>query len=314
MASTVGNSSDVIVFTLYGLNETKSTKLLFFAFTLQFYLLVIFLNLTLVATILLEKSLHDPMYIFICNLSVNSLYGTAGLYPKLLSDFLSDSHVISYIACITQIVVIYSFLFCEFTTLTVMAYDRYVAICKPLEYHAVMTPLRVFKFLLISWLLPFSDMIIPAVLMIRLPLCGSHIDKLYCENWAVVKLSCVDTTLNNLSGYILLFKYTLQFLFIVYSYILIIKACVKTSEGRSKFMQTCMPHLISLISFMATFLFDAMYTRYGARNAPQALRNIMAVEFLVIPPLLNPLIYGLNLTQIRRTLLKLCNKSIKPYT
>ncbi|XP_006627979.1 olfactory receptor 4K14-like [Lepisosteus oculatus] len=307
------NLSDVTVFTLSGLNETRPHKYIVFAFTFLFYLLISFLNLTLMATIVQEKSLHEPMYIFICNLSVNALYGTAGFYPKLLADFLSDTHVISYSGCFIQIFVIYSYIFCESTTLTVMAYDRYVAICKPLEYHSIMTYLTVSKFLLISWVFSFCDAIIPISLAVRLPLCGSHIDKLYCENWSVVKLSCVDTTINNLCGYILILKYILQFLFIVYSYILIIIACLKSSEGRSKFMQTCMPHLISLISFMTTFLFDALYTRYGSRNSLQTIRNIMAVKFLVIPPLLNPLIYGLNLTQIRRKFLRLCNGSIKPF-
>uniref|UniRef100_W5NLP5 Olfactory receptor n=1 Tax=Lepisosteus oculatus TaxID=7918 RepID=W5NLP5_LEPOC len=305
------NSSDVTVFTLHGLNDTRTNKSIFFTFTVLFYLFIIFFNLILIAAVLLEKSLHEPMYIFICNLCINALYGSAGLYPKLLNDFLSDTHVISYTACITQLFVIYSFVFCEFTILTMMAFDRYIAICRPLEYHAVMTPLTVVKFLMFSWLFPLFEMMIAVLLTLRLPLCGSHIDKFYCENWSVVKLSCVDTTLNNLYGYILILKYTVQSLFVIFSYILIIRTCLMSNESRKKFMQTCLPHLITLISFLVTMLFDVMYTRYGSRNTPQILRNIMAVEFLVIPPLLNPLIYGLNLTQIRRTVFKLCNRKIK---
>uniref|UniRef100_W5NLP6 Olfactory receptor n=2 Tax=Lepisosteus oculatus TaxID=7918 RepID=W5NLP6_LEPOC len=305
------NSSDVIIFTLHGLNETRSNKYIFFAFTLLFYLLITFLNLTLIATVLLEKSLHEPMYIFICNLSVNALYGTAGLYPKLLVDFLSDTHMISYTACIIQIFVIYSYVYCELTNLTVMAFDRYVAICRPLEYHVIMTPLTVTKCLMISWISSLFDLIILILLTIRLPLCGSHIEKLYCENWSVVKLSCVDTTINNVYGYTLIIKYTVKFFLIIYSYIFIIRACLKSVESRTKFIQTCLPHLITLISFGVTMLFDAMYTRYGSRNTPQSLRNIMAVEFLVIPPLLNPLIYGLNMTRIRRTVFRLCSRKIK---
>ncbi|XP_069046886.1 olfactory receptor 4S2-like [Lepisosteus oculatus] len=300
------NLSNIVVFNLSGLNEIRSHKYVFFAFTLLFYLLITFLNLTLTATILLEKSLHEPMYIFICNLSVNTLYGTAGFYPKLLADFLSDTHVISYAGCLIQTFVIYSSVMCEFSNLTVMAYDRYVAICKPLEYHSIMNNVTAQKFVLILWILTFCEAMIPILLTLRLPLCGSQIDKLYCENWSVVKLSCVDTTLNNVTGYIFIIKYFLQFLFIVYSYILIIRACLQSREGRSKFMQTCLPHLITLICFTVTMLFDLMYTRYGSRNTSQTLRNVMAVEFLVIPPLLNPLVYGLNLTHIRRKVWKLC--------
>ncbi|XP_015196818.2 olfactory receptor 1496-like [Lepisosteus oculatus] len=305
------NLSDAIIFNLTGLNETRSHKYVFFTFTFLFYLLIIFLNLTLIATVLLEKSLHEPMYIFICNLSINTLYGTAGFYPKLLADFLSDTHVISYTGCLIQAFVIYSSVLCEFSNLTIMAYDRYVAICKPLEYHSIMNILTVGKFVLMLWILTFSETVIPMFLTLRLSLCGSQIDRLYCDNWSMVKLSCVDTTLNNIYGYIVVIVHIIQAFFIVYSYIEIIRECLKSSEGRSKFLQTCLPHLITLINFSVTTVFDVMFARYGSRNTPQALRNIMAVEFLVIPPLLNPLVYGLNLKQIRRRFLRLCNSEQK---
>nr|XP_006627971.1 PREDICTED: olfactory receptor 52E8-like [Lepisosteus oculatus] len=304
------NSFNFIVFNLSGLNDTRAHKYVFFGLTLFFYLLIVFFNLTLTATILLEKSLHEPMYIFICNLNVNTLYGTAGFYPKLLADFLSDTHVISYAGCFIQTVVIYTYVMSEFTTLTVMAYDRYVAICKPLEYHSIINALIAGKFVFIVWIFVFSEVTIQAVLTLRLPLCGSQIDKLYCDNWSVVKLSCVDTTVNNICGYILVIAQVLQAFFIVYSYIQIIKVCLKSREGRNKFIQTCLPHLISLINFTVAILFDVLYSRYGSRNTSQTLRNIMAVEFLVIPPLLNPLIYGLNVTQIRIRIKILFNRKV----
>ncbi|MBN3299179.1 O52P1 protein, partial [Amia calva] len=281
------NYSSVTVFTLDGLNETASHKYIFFAFTLLAYLLIWLFNLTLIITIIIEKTLHEPMYIFLCNLCVNGLYGTAGLYPKLLADFLSDSHVISFSGCFLQIFVIYSSVMCEFTILTVMAYDRYVAICKPLQYHSIMTSLT-----------------------IRLPLCGSHIYKLYCENYSIVKLSCVDTTLNNVSGYIFILMHVSEALFIVYSYIHIVRACVKSREESSKFLQTCFPHLFTVIIFTTAIVFDLMYSRYGSKTIPQALRNFMAVEFQVIPPLLNPLIYGLKLSQIRRRVMRVFSREV----
>uniref|UniRef100_W5NLP2 Olfactory receptor n=1 Tax=Lepisosteus oculatus TaxID=7918 RepID=W5NLP2_LEPOC len=303
------NSSNIAVFNLNGLNETRSQKHIFFLLTFLFYLLIIFLNLTLITTVLLEKSLHEPMYIFIWNLNVNTLYGTAGFYPKLLADFLSDTHVISYTGCLIQAFVIYSSVMCEYSNLTVMAYDRYVAICKPLEYHSIMNTVTAKKIVLILWTVTFCETLIPILLNIRLPFCGSQIEKLYCDNWSMVKLSCVDTTLNNICGYILVIACVSQAFFIVYSYIQIIRVCVISSEGRSKFVQTCLPHLITLITFSITTVFDVMFSRYGSRNTPQTIRNIMAVEFLVIPPLLNPLIYGLNLTQIRIRVKRWCSNN-----
>ncbi|MBN3305696.1 O52E4 protein, partial [Amia calva] len=281
-----------------------------FTFTLLIHLLIIFLSMTLIITIIIEKTLHEPMYIFLCNLCVNGLYGTAGLYPKLLLDFLSDSHVISYAGCLIQAYVIYTSVLCELTILTVMAYDRYVAICKPLQYHSIMTSLTISKFLLISWSLPFCESTIGMLLNIRLPLCGSQIDKLYCDNWSIVKLSCVDTTINSVYSYIVILIHLSEALFILYSYIHIIRACVKSSEEMNKFMQTCLPHLISLIGFTFSTVFDVMYSRYGSKNIPQGLRNFLAVEFLVIPPLLNPLIYGLKLSQIRRRVIRVFSRDV----
>ncbi|MBN3299135.1 olfactory receptor 52E4-like [Amia ocellicauda] len=302
------NSSAVAIFTLHGLNETWANTLIFFALALLAYLLIIILNLTLITTIIIEKTLHEPMYIFLCNLCVNGLYGTAGLFPKLLADFLSDSHVISYAGCYLQIFIIYSSVLCEFTILTVMAYDRYVAICKPLQYNSIMTSQTISKFILVSWIFPFCEQTIGICLSAQLPLCGSHIDKLYCDNWSIVKLSCVDITINNLYGYIVIVINFSQALFIVFSYIQIAGASLRSSEDRNKFMQTCVPHLISVINFSITMFFDLMYSRYGSRNMPQALRNFLAVEFLLIPPLLNPLIYGLKLSQIRRRVMRVFSR------
>ncbi|XP_018588023.2 olfactory receptor 15-like [Scleropages formosus] len=302
------NFSTVEFIFLSGLQEVKNNRLVYFAFTLLTYLLIISVNLTLIVTIAMEKTLHEPMYIFLCNLSANSLYGTTGFYPKILLDLLSDVHVISYNFCLIQIYVIYTSVLCETPILTAMAYDRYVAICRPLEYHTVMTPLMVKTMLFFAWCVPLSWLVITTLCTFRLPLCGSHIDKLYCDNWSVVKLSCVPTTLNNILGYIIIIFEITQALFTLYSYCCIVRVCLKSKEGRSKFMQTCLPHLIAMVNFMIATLFDVMYNRYGSNRLPLTLRNIMAVEFLVIPPLLNPIIYGLNLQKVRRSLFRFCDR------
>ncbi|XP_048836922.1 olfactory receptor 1D2-like [Brienomyrus brachyistius] len=312
------NSSSEIVFVLSGLNETKTTKQIYFAFALLAYIFTLFANVTLVLAVFFERILHEPMYIFLCNLCVNGIFGATGFYPKILIDLLSDSHVISYRACLTQIYMIYNYVFCEFVNLAVMAYDRYVAICKPLEYHSIMTPWKVGKLLLVIWLIPFCETSIGMIMTARLTLCGSRIDKLYCTNWEVVKLSCRDTTLNNLYGYILMFMHVFQaFLLILISYIHIIRTCLRSRVERSKFMETCLPHLITLMNFTLSFIFDVMYARYGSQGSLQSLRNILTVEYLVVPPLLNPLIYGLKLKQIRRSIWrrfqpKNCHAKIKP--
>ncbi|XP_021437371.2 olfactory receptor 4S1-like [Oncorhynchus mykiss] len=293
------NSSQEIVFVLHGLNVTQINKHIYFSFTLILYIFTIFVNLILIVTIFLEKMLHEPMYLFLCNLCINGIYGASAFYPKILYDLLFDSHVITYIGCLTQILVIYSYAFCEFTSLTVMAYDRYVAICKPLQYHSIMTTRKVWTLLLLTWLFSWLESGFGMGITAKLPLCGLNIDKLYCSNWAVVKLSCVDTTLNNLYGFIATFSHISQMILIVISYVNIIKASLRSRAERKKFMQTCLPHLITLTNFTISLTFDVMFARYGSNTSLLALRNIMAVEFLVVPPLVNPIIYGMKLTRIR---------------
>ncbi|XP_029111705.1 olfactory receptor 4E1-like [Scleropages formosus] len=297
------NFSTVEFITLSGLQGLGGNRSIYFTLTLLTYLLIVSVNFTLISTIVIEKTLHEPMYIFLSNLCANSLYGTTGFYPKILLDLLSDVHVISYNLCLIQLYVIYSSLLCEIHILTVMAYDRYVAICRPLEYHTVMTPLTVKVMLFFSWCFPLFWCVFIVLSTFSLPLCGSHIDKLYCDNWSVVKLSCVPNTVNNVLGYIMITLEITQAFFTLYSYYCIVRVCLKSKEGRSKFMQTCLPHLVAIVNFMIANLFDVMYSRYGSDRLPLTLRNIMAVEFLVIPPLLNPIIYGLNLQKIRSTLI-----------
>ncbi|XP_072557529.1 olfactory receptor 2G6-like [Paramormyrops kingsleyae] len=298
------NSSSELVFVLHGLNETKTNRQIFFGLSLLAYVFTIFVNLTLILTILLEKNLHEPMFIFLCNLCVNSICGSTSFYPKLLIDLLSDSHVISYTACIIQLFGIYMYLFCEFTNLTVMAYDRYVAICKPLEYHSIMTPHRVRMLVQMTWFLSFIETTVGIVLTVRLPLCGSRIDKLYCFNWDLVKLACVDTTLNNIYGYFFIVFNIFEVVLIITSYVLITRACVQSQAERNKFMETCLPHLLTLGILAISLSFDVVSARLTSDTSLQALRNSLSIMYLIVPPILNPLIYGLKLKQLRRIVLK----------
>ncbi|XP_036379203.1 olfactory receptor 142-like [Megalops cyprinoides] len=298
------NISHYTIFTLSELKESMSAKRIYFVLSLIVYILIIVSNAILITTILLEKTLHEPMYIFLCNLCINGLFGTAGFYPKFIYDLISDTHVISYNGCFLQFFVIYTSALCEFTTLSVMAYDRYVAICRPLDYHSVMTNRTLVKLLMFSWLSPAFSTSISLLLTKRLQLCGSHIDKLYCDNLSIVKLSCEPTTINIMYGFSVVVLYTSLVLLIIGSYSKLIAQCIKTAESKAKFLQTCLPHLLSLINFTVALVFDTMYVRYGLGGFPQGLRNFLALEFLIVPPIFNPLIYGLKLTEVRKRVLR----------
>ncbi|XP_074536163.1 olfactory receptor 6N1-like [Halichoeres trimaculatus] len=301
-----------LVFVLQGLNDSLTNRQIYFSFALLSYLFTIFVNLTLVVVVCLEKSLHEPIYIFLCNLCINGIWGASTFYPKLLHDLLADAHVITYVGCLTQIFSIYSYVFVEFTSLTAMAYDRYLAICQPLQYHTLMTTRRVAQLLLLTWSLSLLEISVGITMTARLPLCGRHIPRLFCTNWEVVKLSCHDTTVNNIYGFVLTVLHVSQTVLILVSYTHLVRAALRLQSNRKKFIQTCLPHLITLLVFTSSLVFDIMYSRYRGEvgGSLQTLHNMLAAEFLVVPPLINPIIYGINLHQIRSRILQ--NLSFKP--
>ncbi|XP_076011008.1 olfactory receptor 10R2-like [Genypterus blacodes] len=302
----MANLSSDIAFSLSGFSATVNDRGTLFFFTLLCYSAILFVNMSLILTIVLDKNFHEPMYILLCILCINGLYGTTGFYPKFLLDLLSDFHVVSYAKCLLQIFVIYSYVKIDYSILALMAYDRYVAICRPLEYHSVMSARRISLLVSLSLLVPLSCDVTILSLLSTLKLCSLHIDKLYCENWAVVKLACSLATVNNIFGLCVISLYLGHIVFIVFSYLWLIKAALKSRESRRKCMQTCLPHLLCLFNVTGALLFDVMYSRYGSQYVKQNVKNFMAIQFLLIPPLLNPIIYGIILTKIRNKMICLC--------
>ncbi|XP_018960502.2 olfactory receptor 52Z1-like [Cyprinus carpio] len=306
------NMTYPVILTLMVPKETKSYRHVYFICFLALYVLILSINICLVMVILMEKALHEPMYIFLCHVCINGIYGATGFYPKILSDLILDSYVISFHMCALQTYVIYSFLLSEITILTVMSYDRYVAICKPLDYHSKLTKNTCVKLILFSWIVP-SCICITAVLLSNLrPICKYHIDKLYCDNWSVVKLACVSSFVNNVFGYVITVMFFSFIVLIIVSYFKLISACKASLESRRKFWQTCLPHILSLINFTSAYFFDIMYSRYGSNDIPESLRNFLALELVIVPPVFNPLIYGLNITVVRKRVFTLCIQQKEP--
>ncbi|XP_062407959.1 olfactory receptor 6N1-like [Sardina pilchardus] len=275
-------------------------KPLYFFLVFVLYILIIIVNLTLIFIVVVDKSLHEPMYIFISHLCVNGLYGTVGFYPKLLLDLQSEIHTISYSWCMIQMYVIYSSAMCEITILTVMSYDRYVAICRPLQYHSIVTPRAVLKLLVLAWAYPLLSPAVGILLTARIPICGTYIHKLFCDNPSVLKLGCYRAIVNQVWSMIVISGYLIQFVLVLISYANIVQVCISSTEGRAKFSKTCVPHIMVMVIYSVTALFDVIYSWGGSVNLPIGVRNALAVQFLILPPLLNPLIYGLQLPQIRK--------------
>uniref|UniRef100_A0A672IU81 Olfactory receptor 6N1-like n=1 Tax=Salarias fasciatus TaxID=181472 RepID=A0A672IU81_SALFA len=301
-------SGTVLYFSLSGFSATTNYRAVLFSLTLLCYFLIVFVNMSLILTIIFDRNLHEPMYIFLGVLCFNGLYGAAGFYPRFAFDLLSDIQVISYVGCLLQVFAIYSNVKVDYTILVVMAYDRYVAICRPLEYHSVMSVRKIAVLLMLCWIVPMSTDVAVVTLTSRLKLCSSKIDKLYCDNWSVVKLACGSTKANDILGLIVISFYICHFLCIALSYTQLVKTALNSKEGRRKFIQTCMPHLFCLFNVTTALLFDVMYSRYGSASMTQNLKNFMAIQFLIFPPIMNPVIYGLILTKIRNRMIYLMKK------
>ncbi|XP_035532758.1 olfactory receptor 10A3-like [Morone saxatilis] len=278
-----------------------------FVFCLLLYSFILSANLVIIVVISRERTLHEPMYVFIALLSVNSLYGSTGFFPRFLMDLLSDAHLISRPACFTQIYVIYTYASYEMTILGIIAYDRYIAICHPLHYHRKMNNKTVRKLAALAWICPAFGIMALISLSTWLPLCGNEIQKIFCANWNIVKLSCVKTLVNNIYGLLLTIS-TVFFplCYVLYTYLRILMVCWKNSaEFKGKVFQSCLPHVITFVIYSITGFCDIALSRYNIEQIHPFVAVILSLEFVVIPPVLNPLVYGLKLPEIRRQILRL---------
>ncbi|XP_078103386.1 olfactory receptor 11A1-like [Sander vitreus] len=278
-------------------------KYLFFMFTAMLYIIIIVTNTSLIVVICINRILHEPMYLFLVSLFVNGLYGSTGLFPFLLVQILSDIHTVSAPFCFLQIFCLYTYGSVEFSNLSIMSYDRYLAICYPLQYHTRMTTNKVVILIIVIWLYSFVKFLITLSLNIRLTLCGNIINSLYCHNYLVAKLACSDVNVNNIYGlFATSFSILLPLILIIFSYMKILKVCFSGSkQTRQKAVSTCTPHLASLLNFSFGCCFEILQSRFDMTSVPSVFRIIFSLYFLIIQPLLNPVMFGLQMSKIRNT-------------
>ncbi|XP_078142291.1 olfactory receptor 6N2-like [Centroberyx gerrardi] len=297
-----GNELNVTYITLAGHVEVHKYRYLYFVIMFTVYILIICSNSIIVYLICIHKSLHEPMYIFIAALLLNSILFSTAIYPKLLIDFLSEKQIISYPACLFQGFIYYSFGGSEFLLLSAMAYDRYVSICKPLQYPTIMRMTTVKVTLILAWILPACQLLGTAILNATIKICKSVLNGIYCDN-AVSKLSCGNTTAQNVLGVVILLNIALlPMLFIVFTYARILIISYNSSKDvKKKAAQTCVPHLLVLINFSILCTFDVVKNRVES-DLPKTVRLIMTLQLIVYHPLFNPIIYGLAMKEISKHL------------
>lgn len=297
--------------------DMTSVRYLYSFVALLIYVMIIFFNCVVITNVLLHKNLQGPMYIFVSTLCLNGIYGTTACLPFLVFNLMNNLKTVTYAGCLTQVFCVHTYAGCEMTILTVMAYDRYVCICNPLRYNSIMTLATVFRLVVWAWSYAVLLVGIHLALTIRLPLCDTVILKVYCDNWSVVRLSCIDVTVNNIYGLFIASTFTAFMpVLIAISYIQILRVCITSSkEFRAKALQTCLPHLVTIGNFASNLFFEILIYRFTPENFNYEFRTIMSVQVIVVPPLLNPLIYGLKVKEMRVKILRtfhLLAKTMKP--
>ncbi|XP_033486383.2 olfactory receptor 6N1-like [Epinephelus lanceolatus] len=296
------NFTQVSYFTLAAYVDTGALKYLYFIIVLSLYIFIVSANLLLIVVICVNRSLHEPMYMFLCSLFVNELYGSTGLFPLLLLQILSDIHTVSASACFLQIYCVHTYGAVEYLNLAIMSYDRYLAICYPLQYNTRMTHNKIATLIAFTWLYPLLACVLIIYLNSDSQLCGNIIYKVYCDSHSVVKLACSDTVVVNAYGLLASFGTIFgALIFILYTYMKILLVCFSGSkQTRQKAVSTCTPHLISLFNFSVGACFELIQSRFNMSSVPNMMRIFLSLYFLTCPPLFNPVLYGLNMSKIRK--------------
>ncbi|XP_053561072.1 olfactory receptor 6K3-like [Bombina bombina] len=294
-------SSTITSFLLLGLIELERFRFVYGTLSLVIYLFIILFSLMIALVVLTDKSLHEPMYILICNLVLNGMFGSTSFFPKLLFDLFSSSNTVSRTGCFIQALCVLTFGTFEISTITIMAYDRYLAVCHPLHYITLMTNTKVLMLIFGSLVFSFSSNLSFIILSAVLPLCGVVIKNILCGNMAIVNLSCVDTSLNVMYGAIIIgifFAFTLST--IAYFYLRIFIICFTLSkESRQKAFHTLVTHLLGFSIFLVGAMFVFVRFRLNSTNSPMVVHILLSVTPLVVSPFFNPIIYGIRTTTLR---------------
>ncbi|KAM4627647.1 olfactory receptor 2K2-like [Polymixia lowei] len=250
-----------IVFTAYGPPGPYNSALFVIIFVI--YVSILLINSFLVLVICVESSLHRPMYILLVNLALNGVIGISSVCPNIMKHLIMEKQETSLEGCLTQVYFGNVYGSCVYYILALMAYDRYVSICKPLHYHSIMSPTKVKLLLAVVYFIPGSAVAVQVYMTSRIQLCKHTIDKLVCDNLAVINLSCQKSVLLNVYGLCLIICLViLPFHLVVLSYVHIFMVSLKTSkESQKKALRTCTPHLVTFINFSAASLFTLIYNR-----------------------------------------------------
>uniref|UniRef100_A0A8C8S9A2 Olfactory receptor n=1 Tax=Pelusios castaneus TaxID=367368 RepID=A0A8C8S9A2_9SAUR len=302
------NTTVVTHFILLGLTENWELRLTLFLLFSITYLLILVGNILIMVTVVNDRHLHTPMYFFLGNLSFIDVCHASVTAPKMLADLLAEEKTISFAGCVAQLFFLHLCACAEIFLLTVMAYDRYVAICHPLQYPMVMSMKICIWLMAALWSGATVHSLVQTMLTVRLPYCGPNIiDSFFCDVPPVIKLACTDTYLTGVlivsnSGMISV----TCFLALLGSYLVILVSLrSRSAEGRHKALSTCSAHLAVVALFFGPCIF--IYTRPAASFS---LDKVVSVFYTVVTPVLNPMIYTLRNQEVKWAMRKLRKRQV----
>ncbi|KAM9211646.1 olfactory receptor 14J1-like [Leptosomus discolor] len=301
------SSSSITQFLLLAFADTRELQLLHFWLFLGIYLAALLANGLTITTIACDHRLHTPMCFFLLKLSLLGLGCISTTVPKAMANSLWDTRAISYAGCAAQVFLFVFFLGAEFYLLTVMAYDRYVAICKPLHYGTLLGSRACVHMAAAAWGSGFLNALLHTARTFSIPLCqGNAVDQFFCEIPQILKLSCSHSAYLRELGLIGFSAFLVWgcFLFILLSYVQIFRTVLRipSEQGRHKAFSTCLPHL----AVVSLFLINSFlaYLKPPSVSSP-SLDLALAVLYSVVPPTFNPLVYNVRNQELRNALRKL---------
>ncbi|XP_056374159.1 olfactory receptor 6F1-like [Hyla sarda] len=306
------NETIITEFILLGFSDDKHIKLLLFALFLYIYIVTITGNILIVAIVYGDLNLHTPMYFFLSNLSCLEILYTSNIIPKMLVNIIMDNPTVPFTGCIVQLYFFGSLGSTECFLLGAMAYDRYVAICKPLHYSLLMTTRTSILMALCSWLTGFIATFGAIVLVSHLRFCGPNkIKHFFCDLQPVLKLSCKNAHTMETVSWILATTILLGSCLLTlasYSKIILTMIKIPSSKGRQKAFSTCTAHLTVVIIFYGAMIF--MYVSPNTAKT-EKFNKILSLLYTVVTPFMNPFIYTLRNQDVKKALHKAILKTSK---
>ncbi|XP_030398731.1 olfactory receptor 14A16-like [Gopherus evgoodei] len=302
----MSNRTIMTEFLLLGFSEVRELQILHFVVFLVIYLAALMGNLLIFMAIAFNHHLHTPMYFFLINLSVLDLGSISVTVPKSIANSLINTKSISYAGCVTQVFFLLFLVGADFSLLTIMAYDRYVAICQPLHYERIMNIRACVKMAAGAWISGILYSVLHTGNTFALTFCGGNmVHQFFCEIPQLLKLACSDSYLSEVG--VLAFSVCLVlgcFVFIIVSYVQIFKSVLRipSKQGRKKALSTCLPHLTVVSLFVCTGVFACLKP---TSSFPSALDLVVAVLYSVLPPIMNPIIYSMRNKEMKAVLKRL---------